>query len=46
MNWTDSAVSYDSSLVDGLELLAGSQGAAEAGVLRPLEATIWGTPLS
>ena len=45
-NWTDSAVSYDSSLVDGLELLAGSQGAAEAGVLRPFEATIWGTPLS
>jgi len=44
VNWTDVDVTYDATLVEGLELLAGSLGAAEAGTLRPLEATVWGSP--
>ena len=43
VNWTEKEASYDASLVEGLELLVGSLGTAEPGVLRPLEATIWGT---
>ena len=44
VNWTEADMTYDPSLVEGLELLAGSHGAAEAGKLRPLEATVWGSP--
>ena len=42
-NFSDEPASYDASLVDGLELLAGSQGEAVAGELRPLEAVVFGT---
>ena len=42
VNWADEEATYDPALVEGLELLAGSLGAAEAGRLRPLEATVWG----
>ena len=41
VNWTEDEVSYDPSLVDGLELVAGSYGQADAGRLRPLEAAVW-----
>lgn len=43
VNWTENEVDYDTSLVEGLELLAGSLGPAKPGVLRSLEATVWGT---
>ena len=43
VNWTDHEVAYDTALVQGLEVLAGSIEGAEAGVLRPLEAVIWAT---
>jgi alpha-glucosidase len=42
VNFSMDEATYDASLVEGLALLAGSQGGAEQGVLRPLEATIWG----
>jgi len=42
-NWTEKEVEYDAALVEGLELLDGSLGPAKPGVLRPLEATVWGT---
>ena len=42
-NWTEKEVEYDAALVEGLELLVGSLGPARPGVLRPLEATVWGT---
>lgn len=42
VNFSNESVSYDASLVAGLKLLAGSEGDAVAGELRPLEATIWG----
>ena len=41
VNWTNREVAYDPSLVEGLDLGAGSQGGSVAGVLRPLEATVW-----
>ena len=43
VNWTTHEVEYDAALVEGLDLVAGSHGAAEPGTLRPLEATIWAT---
>ena len=42
-NWTEHEVNYDASLVEGLELLIGSFESAKPGVLRPYEATVWGT---
>ena len=41
-NFSNEPAAYDPALVEGLTLLAGSQGTAEPGVLRPLEATVWG----
>ena len=41
-NFSASSASYDASLVDGLTLLAGSQGETSLGTLRPLEAVVWG----
>ena len=41
LNFTNDAVTYDASAVEGLEPLLSSAGAAEAGVLQPLEAAIW-----
>ena len=43
VNWADAEATYDPALVEELELLAGSLGTAEAGRLRPLEATVWGS---
>jgi hypothetical protein len=43
VNWTEHEVAYDPSLVDGLQLSAGSLADAVAGKLRPLEATVWST---
>ena len=43
VNWTTHDAEYDAALVGGLDLVAGSHGAAEPGALRPLEATIWAT---
>ena len=34
---------YDTALVEGLELLAGTHGDTERGALRPLEAVVFGT---
>jgi alpha-glucosidase len=42
-NLSDEAASYDLTLVDGLELLAGTHGTTELGTLRPLEAVVFGT---
>ena len=42
VNFSADEATYDSALVQGLTLLAGSQGEALPGVLRPLEATVWG----
>ncbi|MDO4806650.1 MAG: alpha-glucosidase [Coriobacteriales bacterium] len=41
-NFSNERVTYDASLVEGLTLLAGSEGDAVAGELRPLEALVWG----
>ena len=41
-NFCDEDVTYDASLVAGLSVLAASQDNATAGVLRPLEAVIFG----
>ena len=41
-NFSDKNVEYDESLVAGLSVLAGSQGDATPGALRPLEAVIFG----
>jgi alpha-glucosidase len=40
-NFSDKAASYDASLVDGLEPVAESKGAAVRGELRPLEAVVF-----
>ena len=42
-NLSGEVAAYDASLVDGLELLAGTHGATEVGTLRPLEAVVFGT---
>ena len=42
-NLSDEVAAYDASLLDGLELLAGTHGATEVGTLRPLEAVVFGT---
>jgi alpha-glucosidase len=41
-NFSDEAVTYAASLVAGLSPLAGSKGDAAPGILRPLEAVIFG----
>ncbi|MDO4798178.1 MAG: alpha-glucosidase [Coriobacteriales bacterium] len=41
-NFSNEEATYDASLVDGLAPLAASQGAPIAGILRPLEAVVWG----
>jgi hypothetical protein len=41
-NFSDEAVTYAASLVAGLSPLAGSKGDADPGILRPLEAVIFG----
>lgn len=42
VNFEDEAVAYDAALVEGLEPLACSQGPTTPGVLRPLEAVVFG----
>ena len=42
-NLSGEVATYDASLIDGLELLAGTHGATEVGTLRPLEAVVFGT---
>ena len=42
-NLSGEVAAYDASLVDGLELLAGTHGATEVGTLRQLEAVVFGT---
>ena len=41
-NFSNEQATYDPELVGGLTLLAGTDGDAVPGELRPLEATIWG----
>jgi hypothetical protein len=41
-NCSDQAAVYDPALVEGLAPLAASQGAPQPGLLRPLEAVVWG----
>ena len=41
-NFSNKQTTYDPELVGGLSLLAGTDGDAVPGELRPLEATIWG----
>lgn len=42
-NLSDQPAAYDAALVDGLALLAGTHGTVRPGVLRPLEAVVFGT---
>ena len=42
-NLSDQPAAYDSALVDGLALLAGTHGTVRPGALRPLEAVVFGT---
>ena len=41
-NLSGEAAAYDSTLVEGMELLAGTHGPTELGTLRPLEAVVFG----
>ena len=41
-NLSGEAATYDSTLVEGMELLAGTHGPTELGILRPLEAVVFG----
>ena len=41
LNFSNDSVTYDASAVEGLEPVISSYGAAEPGVLQPLEAVIW-----
>lgn len=41
LNFTNDPVTYDASVVDGMEPVISSYSASEAGVLQPLEAVIW-----
>jgi alpha-glucosidase len=42
-NLSDEPAAYDEALVEGLHLLAGTQGDGEPGCLRPLEAVVFGS---
>lgn len=42
-NLSNEPAGYDASLVEGLELLAGTHAATEPGLLAPLEAVVFGT---
>jgi alpha-glucosidase len=41
-NLSGEAAAYDAALVEGMELLAGTHGPTELGILRPLEAVVFG----
>lgn len=41
-NFSDETCAYDTQLVEGLSVLAASKGATTTGVLRPLEAVVFG----
>jgi hypothetical protein len=42
-NLSDEPAAYDAALVAGMKLLVGTHGEAEAGLLRPLEAVVYGS---
>ena len=42
-NFTENEVSFDPAHVSGLTLALGTHGESKPGVLRPYEATVWGT---